>query len=175
MHSFSETDKLNYAGIEDDGMFVSSYFSDLSHSFRLTDNMFHFTCFNVEDPHDPTVGLFNGQLSIPGNLLRREVFDPVVNQVVQLLEEQVSRVEQPIHALLLVGGFAGSEYLKQRVEVSGFTVLAPTRTKLNMHTGPIQEPHPHHCSSTRCRHCNSPWSCPVRFGKEEPRFDHHLS
>ncbi|KAJ3550483.1 hypothetical protein NMY22_g464 [Coprinellus aureogranulatus] len=98
MHSFSETDKLNYAGIEDD------------------DNMFHFTCFNVEDPHDPSVGLFNGQLSIPGNLLRREVFDPVVNQVVQLLEEQIARVDQPIHALLLVGGFAGSEYLKQRVE-----------------------------------------------------------
>lgn len=98
MHSFSETDKLNYSGIEDD------------------DNMFHFTCFNVEDPHDPSVGLINGQLSIPGNLLRREVFDPVVNEVLQLLEEQVSRVDQVIHALLLVGGFAGCEYLKQRVE-----------------------------------------------------------
>jgi hypothetical protein len=76
----------------------------------------------------------NGQLSIPGNLLRREVFDPVVNevcsvfifwlpqlniflQVVQLIEEQLSRVDQPVHALLLVGGFAGSEYLKQRVTV----------------------------------------------------------
>jgi hypothetical protein len=43
--------------------------------------MFHFTCFNPEDPHDPSVGLVNGQLSIPGNLLRREVFDPVVNEV----------------------------------------------------------------------------------------------
>jgi hypothetical protein len=46
-----------------------------------TDNMFHFTCFNVEDPHDPSVGLNHGELSIPGNLLRREVFDPVVNEV----------------------------------------------------------------------------------------------
>ncbi len=43
--------------------------------------MFNFTCFNVEDPEDPQVGLVNGELSIPGNLLRREVFDPVVNQV----------------------------------------------------------------------------------------------
>jgi hypothetical protein len=43
--------------------------------------MFNFTCFNVEDPDDPQVGLVNGELSIPGNLLRREVFDPVVNQV----------------------------------------------------------------------------------------------
>jgi hypothetical protein len=38
--------------------------------------------------------------------------------VIQLLEEQLAKVDQPIHALLLVGGFAGSEYLKQRVEVS---------------------------------------------------------
>ncbi len=36
--------------------------------------MFHFTCFNVEDPNDPSVGLNNGQLSIPGVLLRREVY-----------------------------------------------------------------------------------------------------
>ncbi|PPQ68984.1 hypothetical protein CVT25_009169 [Psilocybe cyanescens] len=79
-------------------------------------NMFHFTCFNVEDPHDPSVGLINGQLSIPGVLLRREVFDPVVNEVLQLIEDQIARVDQPIHALLLVGGFAGSEYLKQRVQ-----------------------------------------------------------
>jgi hypothetical protein len=46
--------------------------------------MFHFTCFNVEDPDDPQVGLINGELTIPGNLLRREVFDPVVNQVLCL-------------------------------------------------------------------------------------------
>lgn len=43
--------------------------------------MFQFTCFDTEDPHDPSVGLIDGQLSIPGNLLRREVFDPVISQV----------------------------------------------------------------------------------------------
>lgn len=45
------------------------------------DTYFHFTCFNVEDPDDPSVGLVNGELAIPGILIRREVFDPVVNQV----------------------------------------------------------------------------------------------
>jgi hypothetical protein len=50
--------------------------------------MFHFTCFNVEDPHDPSVGLINGELAIPGNLLRREVFDPVVTQVCPVCLEQ---------------------------------------------------------------------------------------
>ncbi|KAJ8516208.1 hypothetical protein ONZ45_g6483 [Pleurotus djamor] len=98
MHAFSETDKIAYRGVEDDN------------------NMFHFTCFNVEDPHAPEVGLVNGQLSIPGNMLRREVFDPVVGQVVDLIEDQTRKLDQRIDALLLVGGFAGCEYLKARVE-----------------------------------------------------------
>ncbi|KAI0297007.1 hypothetical protein B0F90DRAFT_1742262 [Multifurca ochricompacta] len=80
MHAFSETEKLAYRGEMDD------------------------------DPDDPHVGLFNGELSIPGNLLRREVFDPVVNQVTN--EEGQSRID----ALLLVGGFSGSGYLFKRVE-----------------------------------------------------------
>lgn len=48
---------------------------------KHADKMFHFTCFNVEDPDDPAVGLVNGEVAIPGNLLRREVFDPVVDEV----------------------------------------------------------------------------------------------
>jgi hypothetical protein len=132
--------------------------------------MFHFTCFNVEDPHDPSVGLMNGQLSIPGNLLRREVFDPVVNevclflisiwlifekhkilQVLQLIEEQLSRVDQPVHALLLVGGFAGSEYLKQRVTVGiSFCYGAPFHflTSPLPFVGPILLSDSSHCPPT---------------------------
>lgn len=56
--------------------------------------MFHFTCFNVEDPNDPSVGLVDGQLSIPGNLLRREVFDPVVAEV-------RDAVPNPVHLSLV--------------------------------------------------------------------------
>ncbi|KIJ61239.1 hypothetical protein HYDPIDRAFT_97047 [Hydnomerulius pinastri MD-312] len=98
MHSFSQTDKLAFRGEIDD------------------DTYFHFTCFNVQDPHDPSVGLINGELAIPGNLIRREVFDPVVNQVLDMIEEQSRKLEQRIDALLLVGGFAGSEYLFRMVE-----------------------------------------------------------
>ena len=55
--------------------------ADLHLATVLAGNMFHFTCFNTEDPDDPQVGLRNGDLTIPGNLLRQEVFDPVVKQV----------------------------------------------------------------------------------------------
>ncbi|KAF7791585.1 hypothetical protein EIP86_002602 [Pleurotus ostreatoroseus] len=73
--------------------------------------IFHFTCFNVEDTDDPTIGLRNGDLTIPGNLLRQEVFDPVVHQVLELIEEQTKRIDQTLHALLLVGGFSGTSIL----------------------------------------------------------------
>ncbi|KAI0033033.1 actin-like ATPase domain-containing protein [Vararia minispora EC-137] len=102
MHEFSETDKLQFQGANDDG--------------KLPNVMFNFNCFNVEDPDDPTVGLVNGELSIPGNLIRRQVFDPVVEEVLALIEEQARRVKHRIDALLLVGGFSASNYLFHRVE-----------------------------------------------------------
>jgi hypothetical protein len=43
--------------------------------------MFLFPCFNPSDTDDPSVGLINGQLALPGRLLRREVFDPVMEEV----------------------------------------------------------------------------------------------
>ncbi|OBZ74645.1 Heat shock protein 12B [Grifola frondosa] len=98
MENFSETDKLAYMGEQDD------------------DKMFQFTCFNVEDPDDPAVGLTNGEVAIPGNLLRREVFDPVVNEVLELIEAQTKKLDQSLDALLLVGGFSGSAYLFRKVQ-----------------------------------------------------------
>lgn len=78
--------------------------------------MFNFNCFQVEDLDDPSVGLINGELSIPGNLLRREVFDPVAEDVLKLIETQLKQVES-VNALLLVGGFSTSNYLYQRIDV----------------------------------------------------------
>ena len=88
---------------------------------------FHFTCFNVEDPDDPAVGLENGQLAIPGHVLRREVFAPVVDQVLQLVDNQLRKLDRAVDALLLVGGFAGSHYLKECVEVRIGLISGPAR------------------------------------------------
>ncbi|GJJ14004.1 hypothetical protein Clacol_008261 [Clathrus columnatus] len=86
MHAFSETEKLAYKGESDD------------------------------NDDDPAVGLINGELAIPGILLRAEVFDPVIEQVLQLIEDQLNRIKQPLDALLMVGGFSASEYLFKRVD-----------------------------------------------------------
>ncbi|KAK4049950.1 hypothetical protein OIV83_003774 [Microbotryomycetes sp. JL201] len=99
MHSFSETDKLDFHGTQDD------------------DNVYRFNCFNVENSHDPSIGLEWGELCIPGRVLRKEVFDPIIEQVLDLLQFQLSKVASTrIDAIILVGGFAASEYLFTRVQ-----------------------------------------------------------
>ncbi|GAA5841891.1 hypothetical protein JCM3766R1_002529 [Sporobolomyces carnicolor] len=97
-HAFSDADKLMYLGEEDD------------------DTHFRFNCFNIEDAHDPSVGLESGELVIPGRVLRRDVFDPVINQVLEIIDVQLSKVpSKTVNALVLVGGLSSSQYLFQRV------------------------------------------------------------
>lgn len=75
----------------------------------MPDSLYRFNCFNVEDGYDPSIGLERGELAIPGHVLRREVFDPVIEQVLSLLELQMAKIPgTPIDALILVGGFASS-------------------------------------------------------------------
>ncbi|GAA5914368.1 Hsp70 family protein [Sporobolomyces salmoneus] len=98
-HAFSDSDKLMYLGEEDD------------------DTHFRFNCFNIEDAHDPSVGLESGELVIPGSVLRRDVFDPIVSQVLGIIETQLSKVPgKSVNALILVGGLSSSQYLFQRVQ-----------------------------------------------------------
>ena len=57
------------------------------------------------------------------SILNQATYDPWIPwrcltiQAIDLIEEQAKRVDQRIDALLLVGGFSGSEYLFRRVKV----------------------------------------------------------
>ncbi|KAF9510357.1 hypothetical protein BS47DRAFT_1487533 [Hydnum rufescens UP504] len=83
---------------------------------------------------------------IPGDVLRREVFDPIVEQAsalsfsfgniisdvifcsIQVLDSIVTHVEASkvrLDALLLVGGFSANEYLFQRITDNSAPVLYP--------------------------------------------------
>ncbi|KAJ2924250.1 hypothetical protein H1R20_g12831, partial [Candolleomyces eurysporus] len=73
--------------------------------------MFPITSFNVEGAHDPTVGLVNGQLSISGNLFRRQVFTPVIDQFSNYPKSN------PLKSTSLYM-LATSEHSKQRVEAT---------------------------------------------------------
>ncbi|KAJ2932526.1 hypothetical protein H1R20_g4511, partial [Candolleomyces eurysporus] len=71
--------------------------------------MFHLTCFNVEGAHDPTFGLISGQLSISGNLFRRQVYTSVIDQFSNYPKSN-SLKSNSLYTL------AANEHSKQRVE-----------------------------------------------------------
>ncbi|GAA5933864.1 hypothetical protein JCM3775_000308 [Rhodotorula graminis] len=110
-HAFAECDKLLFSTADDD-------------------THFRFNCFNIEDAHDPECGLEYGELVIPGSVIRRDVFEPVVQQVLDLIEVQLAKVptHQGVQALILVGGFAASEYLCSRVHET-FSARIPVIAK----------------------------------------------
>lgn len=130
MHAFSETDKLEYHGTkEDDGAFILVVSTPAL--MRSAESLFRFNCFNV-GVDDPAIGLLYGELAIPGLVIKHEVFDPIIgtsspclgllanrlaDQVLSLLAYQLAKVPSTtIDALILVGGFAASEYLFKRVQ-----------------------------------------------------------
>lgn len=73
---------------------------------------------------------------------------PLTRQVLALIEDQTLKVDQRIDALLLVGGFAGSEYLKQRVEVF-MSIFTGIETSVNSCKGTIFSPYTSNCSARR--------------------------
>ncbi|KAK8102669.1 hypothetical protein PG984_015815 [Apiospora sp. TS-2023a] len=78
----------------------------------------HFPGLSLED--DPSYGLENNTWCIKWEDLY-EIFDPLVRDVIRLIDDQVQasrqkKPDQPIKAIFLVGGFGSNGYLKHRIE-----------------------------------------------------------
>lgn len=61
----------------------------------------------------------NRKLNIPYKIMRDKVFEPVIQRIIKLLDEQIEdtlRYSSTVDAIILVGGFGSSEYLKERLE-----------------------------------------------------------
>ncbi|QRW14093.1 hypothetical protein RhiLY_13092 [Ceratobasidium sp. AG-Ba] len=96
--TFDETVKPVFRGREDDRM------------------LFRFNCFSAEDSNNPKVGLVNGELQLPGALLRTEVFDPVFDQTLRFIESHLTNAGRNVDALLLVGELSCSQYLIKLIQ-----------------------------------------------------------
>ncbi|KAF8926393.1 hypothetical protein BGZ58_011224 [Dissophora ornata] len=68
------------------------------------------------DLTDYDIGLEDGVLTVTAEELRREVFDPVVDDVLRLIQHQLQQTHYQCHAIFLVGGFGCSGYLHTRVQ-----------------------------------------------------------
>lgn len=64
--------------------------------------------------NNKTLGISRGRYQLKsGDLLT--IFEPVIQEVIRLVQDQISSSTVPIRAVLLVGGFGASNYLKERL------------------------------------------------------------
>jgi hypothetical protein len=67
------------------------------------------------DMTDYDIGLEDGVLTVTAEEMRREVFDPVVDDVLRLIQHQLQQTKFNCQAIFMVGGFGCSGYLHTRV------------------------------------------------------------
>jgi hypothetical protein len=53
------------------------------------------------------------RVAIPGKDLREKVFEPVINEVLTLVRNQIRKTQSEVKAILVVGGFGQNMYLKE--------------------------------------------------------------
>lgn len=70
---------------------------------------------NLGSLNNPAIGLEEGMLCLTAAELKSEVFEPVVKEVLNLIEDQLVKAGS-LQAVFLVGGFGSSNYLFERVQ-----------------------------------------------------------
>lgn len=78
---------------------------------------------------DPSLGLKRHRYTISQDDMKNFIFEPVVKDIICLIKEQIALAgDDEVAAVVLVGGFSQSRYLKHRIRDSiaaGIQVLRP--------------------------------------------------
>jgi hypothetical protein len=74
-------------------------------------------------------GINQGSLRVTAADMKK-AFDPVINEIIKLVQAQINGIkgrENEVKAVVLVGGFGGSRYLKQRLReaIAPIELLCP--------------------------------------------------
>lgn len=64
--------------------------------------------------NNKALGISRGRFALKASELQT-IFEPVVLEVIRLVKDQITASNVPIRAILLVGGFGASSYLKERL------------------------------------------------------------
>lgn len=67
--------------------------------------------------NNPELGIRRNKLTLPPDDVR-EILKPVIDEVVKLVRDQMRSTDKEVKAILLVGGFGGSQYLLLRLRES---------------------------------------------------------
>lgn len=79
---------------------------------------------------DPTLGLRRNRYTMTNEDMKTKIFDPIVKDIICLIREQISMAgdTSDVTAVVLVGGFGQSKYLKSKVRdaiAAGTQVVQP--------------------------------------------------
>ena len=77
---------------------------------------------------DPSLGLRRNRYTMPQEEMKEKIFDPIIKDIICLVREQVSMAGDEVTAVVLVGGFGQSRYLRSKVRdatAAGTQVLQP--------------------------------------------------
>jgi len=77
--------------------------------------------------NNPRLGVKRNKFTLPPDDVK-QILDPVIDEVVKLVRDQIQSINTEVKAVLLVGGFGGSQYLSQRLREivpKNTTVLQP--------------------------------------------------
>ncbi|CAO0800195.1 unnamed protein product [Mucor circinelloides] len=95
---------------------------------------------NLASLNNPAIGLEDGMLCLTAAELKKEVFEPVIKEVINLCEEQLQKAQR-LQAIFLVGGFGSSNYLFERVQAEFGSrvglVAVPPRCELAVVRGAV--------------------------------------
>ncbi|KAK6347912.1 hypothetical protein TWF718_005732 [Orbilia javanica] len=146
------------------------HFDNIKRSFGRATNDLWFIPLPVDVEDDEENGIVDNELEFTAQDLQ-QLFDPVVNEIVELVKGQVSGIlsfRKTVSAIFLVGGFGESHYLYQSIErwakteQQPITVINPKESWSAIMRGAIvRELHPAVRSRRLRRHygfaCNQPF------------------
>lgn len=66
---------------------------------------------------DRSLGVRNQKLEILGRRMKT-IFDPIITQIIDLVNGQIKAVNKNVNAVLLAGGFGRNEYLRRSIQAA---------------------------------------------------------
>lgn len=94
---------------------LKAFDDDIKKNF-MGDTKTHYI-INVRGLKKPELGIHNGKLRISGQEVK-DVFEPVIEEILGLVQGQITNTKKPVKAVLLAGGFGSSEYLRKRIQAA---------------------------------------------------------
>ncbi|KAF2497640.1 hypothetical protein BU16DRAFT_606211 [Lophium mytilinum] len=82
----------------------------------------------VEMDTNVELGVRRNRYTMSQEEMQSRIFEPIIQDIINLVKEQLSSISTGVSAILMVGGFGQSEYLKNRVQAavsSSIYVLQP--------------------------------------------------